>query len=97
MDVKSSPGGYSRVAGRDVDLSAIARSINLIMDRVPSYEFRTTCGRPFVDTGIMAGIGAMIRGARLYILQSCSFKGPLVDPNFFLIRVLLSFMRSYQL
>ncbi|MFH1154090.1 MAG: anaerobic ribonucleoside-triphosphate reductase activating protein [Pseudomonadota bacterium] len=83
MDVKSSPGEYSRVAGRDVDLSAIFRSIDLIMGRAPSYEFRTTCVRPFVDAGIMAGIGEMIRGARLYILQGCSCKGLLLDPEFF--------------
>jgi pyruvate formate lyase activating enzyme len=81
MDIKSDLPGYPALAGPGFDPGALERSIGLIMDRAPDYEFRTTCVRPFVDREIVARIAGMIRGARRYILQGCSLRGSLLDPG----------------
>jgi len=63
-------------------LDRVMESISLIMAKAPAYEFRTTCAKPFVTPDIMKNIGRMIRGAASYVLQPCSRKVDLLDPNF---------------
>lgn len=83
MDIKSNLDGYGQLAGKNMDFSMIFRSMEIIMNRAPDYEFRTTCVRPFVDKSVMADIGKMIQGASLYVLQQCSRGGKMLNPGFF--------------
>ena len=83
MDVKAPLTRYSDFAGVPVDLSAIERSICLVRERVPDYEFRTT-----VAPGLMAEdlkeIAVLLAGSRCWFLQPFIVpegKG-LVDPAF---------------
>ena len=57
-------------ARQEALLGRIRRSIRLIMELAPDYEFRTTVIRQFHEEQDFAEIGEMIRGARRYFLQS---------------------------
>ena len=77
MDIKNSPGKYLLTAGltgneaqQEALLGRIRRSIRLIMELAPDYEFRTTVISQFHEEQDFAEIGEMIRGARRYFLQS---------------------------
>lgn len=69
MDIKSSPEGYSRAAGVDVDLDRIKESVALIQSGAVQGEFRTTVARGAVLPSDMEGIGKLIEGAERYFLQ----------------------------
>ncbi len=62
MDVKTDVDHYPGLLKHRNDLERILESIQLIMEKAPDYEFRTTCVRPFIETDIMAGIAQLIRG-----------------------------------
>ena len=77
MDIKNSPGKYLLTAGltgseaqQEALLGRVRRSIRLIMELAPDYEFRTTVISQFHEEQDFAEIGEMIRGARRYFLQS---------------------------
>ena len=86
MDIKNSPGKYLLTAGltgngagagssgdeagQEALLGRIRRSIGLIMELAPDYEFRTTVISQFHEEKDFAEIGEMIRGAKRYFLQS---------------------------
>ena len=57
-------------ARQEALLVRVRRSIRLIMELAPDYEFRTTVIRQFHEEQDFAEIGEMIRGARRYFLQS---------------------------
>lgn len=70
MDVKNSPDKYPATCGvAQVDLSAIHRSIDLLRNLAPDYEFRTTVVHELHEETDFAAIGEMIAGAKRYFLQ----------------------------
>ena len=71
MDVKNSPSKYALTAGLEgkLDFSAIERSIKLIMDKAPDYEFRTTVVRELHTMQDIEDIAKWLIGARRYYLQ----------------------------
>jgi pyruvate formate lyase activating enzyme len=69
MDVKAPLGKYEQVVRRRIDTDQILSSIKLIMDWGLGYEFRTTVVRSLLKRDDFVGIGKMIQGARLYVLQ----------------------------
>lgn len=83
MDIKADPRHYPPVISGDADPDLITESIRIIMSSDLPYEFRTTCVRPFVDGPIMEEIGRIVRGARLYALQSFRPSGGILQPEFF--------------
>ena len=68
MDVKAPPARYSELAGVPADLSAIERSIRLVRERAPDYEFRTTVAPGLVAEDIRE-IAALLAGSRRWFLQ----------------------------
>ncbi len=82
MDVKGPAKRYSELAGVHVNLDAVRRSIRLIMDRVPDYEFRTTVA-PTITADDIEDTVELVQGAKRYFLQP--FVVPtdkdLVDPS----------------
>lgn len=78
MDIKSSPsiaayiGGslYEQLTDEANATMPIRRSIEIIMDNAPDYEFRTTCVRPYVSQEIIQEICTFISGAKKYVLQA---------------------------
>ena len=82
MDVKGPATRYSELAGVQVDLDAIRRSIKLIMKNAPDYEFRTTVA-PTITAKDIENTVELVEGAKRYFLQA--FVVPegkdLVDPT----------------
>lgn len=70
MDVKNSPEKYALTAGVEkVDLQAIRKSVDLLMNNPVDCEFRTTVVRELHEDRDFESIGAWIHGARRYRLQ----------------------------
>ena len=81
MDIKAPLGRYSEFAGVPADLGTIERSIGLIRERAPDYEFRTTVA-PTLGLEDITTIAREISGARRYVLQRFVVppRKALVDP-----------------
>ncbi len=71
MDVKAplTPEKYGEIAGVDVDVSAIRRSIDVLLQGRIDYEFRTTVCPVFTDADDVRGIAEAARGAKRLVLQ----------------------------
>ena len=82
MDVKAPRARYEEYAGVTVDPGRIERSMALIRERAPDYEFRTTVA-PGLTVDDVRTIADWIAGAKRYVLQA--FRAPpgkaLVDPS----------------
>jgi pyruvate formate lyase activating enzyme len=82
MDIKTSLEKYNFVSPGKFDTKILTDSIQLLMEKAPLYEFRTTCSKPFINKAIMTDIGKMIQGAPKYILQKCSRNIKVLAPDF---------------
>lgn len=69
MDIKNSPENYDKTSGCKVDLSAISKSIELLLSNKIEYEFRTTVVKGLHTTDDFLKIGPWIDGAKQYFLQ----------------------------
>lgn len=69
MDVKSSPSGYARAVGCEVDLGAIERSMGLIRASGLEYEFRTTAVKGIHTRNDFSEIGAWLEPSDPYFIQ----------------------------
>lgn len=70
MDVKNAPDRYQETTGVRVDLKKIDRSIRLLMEKAPDYEFRTTVTKTFHDKNSFLALAEWISGANAYYLQA---------------------------
>ena len=72
MDIKAPlDERYNKLAGVEVDLGAIRRSIDLLLSGAAAeYEFRTTVPPGFLDDEAILDIAASIEGAEAYVLQA---------------------------
>ncbi|MEI7512722.1 MAG: anaerobic ribonucleoside-triphosphate reductase activating protein [Candidatus Uhrbacteria bacterium] len=70
MDVKTSLERYQELVGPCVRPEAIRESIQMIMERSPEYEFRTTLVRELHGAQEIQGLLELVRGARRYALQA---------------------------
>lgn len=82
MDIKTDPFGYAPIITDTYKPEDIIASIRIIMESTMSYEFRTTCTRPFVDADIVAKIARAIEGANLFALQAYN-PNTVLNPEFF--------------
>lgn len=70
MDVKAPiDDRYSIAAGVKVDLRAISRSIEILLNGDLPYELRTTLVPGIIDQSAIESISSSIRGAKKYVLQ----------------------------
>ena len=69
MDVKSSPRGYVRAVGCEVDLGAIGQSMKLIRGSGLEYEFRTTAVKGIHTVGDFSEIGKWLEPGDPYFIQ----------------------------
>jgi pyruvate formate lyase activating enzyme len=82
MDIKTDPFHYEVLAHDACSPSEILTSIQLIMDRCETYEFRTTCVRPLVSEKTVEKVVQLIQGARRYVLQRFR-PAEMLHPEFF--------------
>ena len=70
MDVKAPlTEKYYRVAGEEIDISALERSIAILMDWDGDYEFRMTVCPAFIEERDVIEAARAIGGAKRFILQ----------------------------
>lgn len=79
MDVKAPlvQEKYEQVVGTKVDLEKIKKSISLIKELAPDYEFRTTVVPGLLEIEDLYQIAEELQGAKRYYLQE--FEGRLVE------------------
>lgn len=87
MDIKAPAEKYQQIAGTKVDLTAIEKSIDLILASDIPHEFRTTVA-PGLTRQDIVKIAVRIRGAHSYTLQQyrqpgigVDLFGPVYAPN----------------
>ena len=88
MDIKNSEEKYPLTCGvNDVNMSAIYKSIDILMNSDVDYEFRTTVVNELHEERDFERIGEMIKGAKRYFLQRFTDRdtvpyGNLTAPSF---------------
>ncbi len=71
MDIKSSKEGYPLACGiKNLDISPVEESVNLLMNSGIEYEFRTTVCRELHGEKEFRDIAQWIKGCNAYYLQS---------------------------
>ena len=82
MDIKNDPALYAKTAGlRALDLSAIERSKNLLLEGRIDYEFRTTVVKGLHTRESLLEAARWIEGAKEYYLQQYKDSGNLIRPE----------------
>jgi pyruvate formate lyase activating enzyme len=81
MDVKAPKEKYSQLAGVPVDVSRINASIDLIKQKAPQYEFRTTFVPTLLVKEDIVEIGRWLQGADRYYLQQFKKMTPVLSKN----------------
>ncbi len=69
MDVKAPLASYAQTVARPVDVSAIKKSIALLMQGAIPYEFRTTVIKSLLSFDDIREIGNEIKSAKIHYLQ----------------------------
>ncbi len=70
MDVKNSLEKYAMTTGLShIDTDLIKKSISIIINSAPDYEFRTTVVSNYHEASDFDKIGELISGAKAYFLQ----------------------------
>ncbi len=78
MDIKNSLEKYSLTAGCEIDLSAIEKSIDLLLADKVDYEFRTTVVKELHTEEDIEKIATRICGAKHFYLQNFVDSGNLI-------------------
>ena len=82
MDIKTSLDEYPVVAGiKNLDVSRIERSVELLKSGAVDYEFRTTVVEPLHHKENFEKIGELLKGCRRYYLQSFVDSGNIIGKN----------------
>ncbi len=82
MDIKSSKENYSLAAGAKADISAVSKSVDLIMASGADYEFRTTAVKEIHTAEDFKAIANWISGAKNYFIQQFNDSGNLISKGF---------------
>lgn len=82
MDIKTDPYEYAPIIQKEHNPDHILSSVKIIMESPLTYEFRTTCVKPLVDTDVIKKISLSIKGAILYVLQQFQ-DTQVLNPEFF--------------
>jgi len=82
MDVKNCDEKYAQTVGLDSMPDSIRRSISVIMDKAPDYEFRTTVVRELHTPQDIVSIARSLKGAKRYFLQSYVDSGDVLCEGF---------------
>jgi pyruvate formate lyase activating enzyme len=69
LDLKTAPGRYGELHNAPVDLDALPRVVQMVLEGSVDYEFRTTCVPGFVGLDDVRLMGEAIRGAKRWVFQ----------------------------
>ena len=79
MDVKAPKKKYSRLAGAKTDISKIEKSIDIIRNNAPDYEFKTTFAPNLLDKKDIVEIAKWLEGSKRFYLQQFKGDTPLIS------------------
>ncbi len=79
MDLKNSPALYEKTAGAAVDLQAIGRSKDFLLQGNVEYEFRTTVVKGLHTEESIGQAARWIQGAKEYYLQQFKDSGDILQ------------------
>ena len=82
MDIKNSKEKYALTTGTKLYPTEIERSIDIIIEKAPDYEFRTTVVRELHSAQDIADIAKRIKSAKKYFLQSYVDSGDIIAEGF---------------
>jgi pyruvate formate lyase activating enzyme len=82
MDVKAPKKKYNQLAGVKVDVSKIEKSIDIIRNDAPNYEFKTTFAPNLLKKEDIVAIAKWLDGSKNFYLQQFKNNPPLVSPEF---------------
>lgn len=83
MDIKSDQAGYADAAGlKNIELSRIEESVQLLLEGHVTYEFRTTVVKELHNIHTFENIGKWIAGCDAYYLQSYKDSDRVIAPGF---------------
>ena len=82
MDIKNSKSKYAVTAGISDFPDAVEKSINIIINKAPDYEFRTTVVRELHTPQDIAEIAKWIRNSKKYFLQAYVDSGDTIESGF---------------
>ena len=82
MDVKSSPAGYAKAVGTEVDVAVYERSIRIIRSSGLPYEFRTTAVGGIHIPEDFEAIGQWLAGEPSYFIQKFVDSGQLLGEGY---------------
>lgn len=82
MDIKNSKEKYALTAGLKEFPAEIERSIKIIMEKAPDYEFRTTVVRELHETQDIVKIAEWLKGTKHYYLQTYVDSGDILSEGF---------------
>lgn len=81
MDIKAPLEKYNFVAGVDVDVKSVERSIRIIMRCGLDYQFRTTVVKALLNIEDLKRICELIKGARSYVLQAFKVSSKIMEES----------------
>lgn len=80
-DVKAPKKKYDLLTGVKVDISKIEKSIRIIQNDAPDYEFKTTMVPNLLKKEDIVDIGKWIKGSKKYYLQQFKNDTSLIDSH----------------
>lgn len=82
MDVKAPKTKYNKLSGVNVKISKLEKSIELIRNNAPDYEFRTTFVPELLNKEDIIDIGKWLESSEKYFLQQFKYNPPLLSLEF---------------
>lgn len=79
MDIKAPKEKYKKLAGTDVDIKKIEKSINFLKNSKIEYEFRTTFVPDLLKKEDVLEIAKWLKGSKKFYLQQFKINPPLLS------------------
>ncbi len=79
MDVKAPKGKYKQLSGVKTPISKIEKSVNIIKNSAPDYEFKTTFVPDILKKEDIIKIAKWLEGSKRYYLQQFKTDIPLIS------------------
>ena len=79
MDVKAPKNKYDKLSGVKTDISKIEKSIDIIRNDAPDYEFKTTFAPNLLDKKDLVEIAKWLEGSKRFYLQQFKGDTPLIS------------------
>lgn len=81
MDIKAPKGKYDKLSGIKTDVKKIEKSIELIKNSAPDYEFKTTFVPGILSPDDILSIAKWLKDSKKYYLQQFRSDVPLISPD----------------